>query len=98
MYFKLVFIVCYFIINLSNASAGEFLRIEGNHFYFGDQQIFLSGVNIAWKDYGNDFGNAGYTKQGPVLEEWIREIKEAGGNTLSEIKIIVKIDESLRKM
>lgn len=87
MYFKLLFLICYFVSNLSNGT-GEFLRIEGKHFYYGEQQIFLSGVNIAWNDYGRDFGNGDYIKQGPLLEQWIREIKEAGGNSLSEIKII----------
>lgn len=84
MYFKLLLLVCYIFINLSNEISGEFLRIEENKFFYGQQQVFLSGVNIAWNDYGLDFGNGNYTNQGPVLEQWIRDISAAGGNSLSE--------------
>lgn len=83
MHFKLLLLSFYILINCYG-TVGEFLRIEGKFFYYGDQQVFLSGVNIAWNNYGLDFGNGNYTNQGPQLEEWIRGISAAGGNSLSE--------------
>lgn len=83
MYFKLLLLVCCIAINCYE-TVGEFLRIKENKFYYGDRHVFLSGVNIAWNNYGLDFGNGNYTNQGPQLEQWIRDISAAGGNSLSE--------------
>lgn len=61
---------------------GEFLRVSGQTLMYGADRVFLSGVNIAWKSYGYDFGNGNYGGSGPTLEQWIRDITNAGGNTL----------------
>lgn len=61
---------------------GEFLRVVGKEFIYGNESVFLSGVNYAWLNYGSDFGNNYYQTTGPILEQWIRDIAEAGGNSL----------------
>jgi mannan endo-1,4-beta-mannosidase len=49
----------------------EFLRISlDKEFYYGQDKVFLSGVNIAWNSYGYDFGNNNYANSGPLLESW----------------------------
>ena len=35
-----------------------FLRVEGSQLVLGDNEVFLSGANLPWLNYGNDFGNA----------------------------------------
>jgi len=65
-------------------TSGEFLSVSGKSFRYGSQTVFLSGVNYAWNDYGNDFGNGRYSSTGPVLEQWIRDVAAAGGNSVSK--------------
>lgn len=85
MHLKLVFLVCYLIASFANESSSEFLELKDNKFYFKGQHIFLSGVNIGWHDYGNDFGNGKYEQTSKsILEDYIRQIHAAGGNSLSE--------------
>lgn len=84
MLLKSLLLVCCIILSLSNVSFGEFLRLQGQRFFYGDKPVFLSGANIAWHNYGTDFGNGDYATSGPILEQWIRDISTAGGNSLSE--------------
>ena len=49
------------------------------------QQVFLSGMNLAWHNFGNDFGNGQYDCcTGAVLENYLAELSASGGNTLSK--------------
>ena len=36
----------------------DFLRVDGSKLMLGDNEVFLSGANLPWVNYGNDFGNA----------------------------------------
>ena len=36
----------------------NFLRVEGSKLMLGDSEVYLSGANLPWVNYGNDFGNA----------------------------------------
>ena len=36
----------------------NFLRVEGSKLVLGDEEVYLSGANLPWVNYGNDFGNA----------------------------------------
>lgn len=69
---------------LLQAAYTQFLEVRGREFFFNGQRIHLSGPNIAWNSYGYDFGNGQYATNGPTLEQWIREIADAGGNSLSK--------------
>jgi hypothetical protein len=33
------------------------LTAKPDRLYYNSKKVFLSGVNIAWNSYGNDFGN-----------------------------------------
>ncbi len=76
---KILPLFCLLAVHQCN---GEFLRVSGQTLMYGADRVFLSGVNIAWKSYGYDFGNGNYGGSGPTLEQWIRDIANAGGNTL----------------
>ncbi|CAG7726076.1 unnamed protein product [Allacma fusca] len=65
---------------ISNA---EFLRVSGSNLVYGNDNVFLSGPNIAWSCYGCDFGNNRYDwGSGQELENYVREISAYGGNTI----------------
>lgn len=52
-------------------------------------QAFLSGMNLAWHSFGNDFGNGQYDCcTGAALENYLAQLNETGGNTLSKIQLI----------
>ena len=57
----------------------------GGNLLLNDEKIFQSGMNIAWNQYGGDFGNGNYEFTGPQLEKYIRDISNAGGNSLRKI-------------
>nr|XP_045603070.1 mannan endo-1,4-beta-mannosidase-like [Procambarus clarkii] len=54
-------------------------RVSGRDLIYGDEKVYLNGVNIAWNNYGNDFGNGVYDG---TLETWVQEIGSAGGNSI----------------
>jgi len=74
--------IAFYAIFANNQCNGQFLRVQGSNFFYGDQRVFLSGANIAWVYYGWDFGNGMYENTYERLEQWIRDISNAGGNTL----------------
>ena len=42
-------------------------------------------MNLAWHNFGNDFGNGQYDCcTGAVLENYLAELSASGGNTLSK--------------
>ena len=40
------------------ADGKDFLRVDGSKLVLGGEEVFLSGANLPWVNYGNDFGNA----------------------------------------
>lgn len=53
--------------------------MSGKDLTYNGQKVFLNGCNIAWHNYGYDFGNGGYDG---TLEQWLREIGGSGGNSI----------------
>ena len=51
-------------------------------FTFRGQNVFLSGANLAWINYGNDFGNNQTNGQKCKLRSYVRNVSKAGGNSL----------------
>jgi mannan endo-1,4-beta-mannosidase len=84
MKFFLNVFTCLLVIGARSFVSGEYLTVNGKEFFYGGQKVFLSGVNYAWNDYGNDFGNGRYGSTGPTLEQWIRDVAAAGGNSISK--------------
>lgn len=54
-------------------------QVSGKDLTYNAVKVFLNGCNIAWNNYGYDFGNGGYDG---TLEQWLREIAESGGNSI----------------
>ena len=50
-----------------------------NHIIYNDKAIYLSGFNIAWLDFANDFG-AGFDEA--RLRQALFDVSNAGGNSL----------------
>ena len=44
-------------------------------------QVFLSGANQPWINYGNDFGNGQTNGQACALQSYLKNISDAGGNS-----------------
>ena len=59
-----------------------FLRVEGSQFYLGDTEVFLSGANLPWLNYGNDFGNAQPNGKACALQDRVADLRASGGNSI----------------
>jgi mannan endo-1,4-beta-mannosidase len=66
-----------------------FLEIKGEHFVWGNEKIFLSGVNTPWVHYARDFGSGAYKSSKPTFDKWLAEVAAAGGNA---VRVWVHID------
>ena len=79
--FKILFLVV-------STNGQRYLAVENGEFRLNDEKIFQSGMNIAWNQYGADFGNGNYELTGPQLEKYIVDISNAGGNSLRRIILL----------
>ena len=68
--------------NNVNAATGARLTVEGNKFMYNGESVFLSGMNQAWVDYGDDFGNGKTNAQYCALKAQLQKIKDAGGHAV----------------
>lgn len=66
------------VLAVGTAAAAR-LKVSGKDLTYNGQKVFLNGCNIAWHNYGYDFGNGGYDG---TLEQWLREIGGSGGNSI----------------
>ena len=61
------------------------LHVSNQHFYHGSTKVFLSGMNLAWKHYGTDFGrNRYHSYSKSTLLGYLNAVKKSGGNSVSE--------------
>lgn len=58
------------------------LSVSDGYLSYNGQRVFLSGVNFAWKNYGNDFGIGAYNNSRSTFEGWLQQIEKAGGNAV----------------
>eukprot|EP00095_Tigriopus_kingsejongensis_P005362 maker-scaffold34_size539781-snap-gene-3.20 protein:Tk05362 transcript:maker-scaffold34_size539781-snap-gene-3.20-mRNA-1 annotation:"mannan endo- -beta-mannosidase" len=57
--------------------------VEGKKFTYAGQEVFLSGTNAAWFQYGNDFGNGQWdSSTGTQLTKEMKLIGDSGGNSV----------------
>lgn len=56
------------------------LTVENTSFAWDGKPVFLSGVNLAWLDYGNDFGNNQTHGKFCTLREALQNTSGAGGH------------------
>ncbi|XP_059147582.1 mannan endo-1,4-beta-mannosidase-like [Physella acuta] len=64
------------------STSGARLQIEGNHFTFGGQKVFLSGGNLPWISYAYDFGDGQWGSRKSQMEDQFKKLHEAGGNSM----------------
>jgi len=46
------------IASLIGLTLAQRLEVSGTKFMYNGSEVFLNGMNQAWIDYGNDFGNS----------------------------------------
>ncbi|XP_012936320.2 mannan endo-1,4-beta-mannosidase [Aplysia californica] len=64
------------------ASSQQRLTVSGNVFKLNNHHVFLSGANLAWINYARDFGNGQWARSKPKIEEQLRLLHQAGGNSM----------------
>nr|XP_045602791.1 mannan endo-1,4-beta-mannosidase-like [Procambarus clarkii] len=67
------------LLALLGSTTAKRLQVSGTNLTYGDEVVFLSGSNIAWHNYGYDFGNGAYDG---TIATWVQEIADAGGNSI----------------
>ena len=60
----------------------SFLSVSGNSLTYEGKPVFLSGANQPWIDYGNDFGNNQSNGIRCGLNDYIKNVSQAGGNSV----------------
>lgn len=66
----------------ASAAAAARLAVSGSGFTLRGNPVFLSGANLAWLDYGNDFGNKQSNGVACALQQAVRNVTDSGGNTI----------------
>ena len=49
---------------------------------YNNKTVFLSGANMPWINYGNDFGNNQTNAQKCQLQAFLKNVSNAGGNCI----------------
>ena len=71
------------VVAQSNKSNNDYLYINNTQFYFqGKGPIFLSGANQPWMRYGSDFGNGSPAGHICELDDYLKKLSDAGGNSV----------------
>ena len=66
-------------------AAATFLRVNASSptgLSYATRPVFLSGANLAWIDYGADFGNNSTSAKKCALQQYLKNVSSAGGNSL----------------
>ncbi|XP_076822827.1 mannan endo-1,4-beta-mannosidase-like [Clavelina lepadiformis] len=80
--YQLVILISY--LSLSVVIAARLRVCSGNSrkFCYNGKQVYLSGMNQAWKFYAHDFGNGQYSSSKVHLESTLKQIHKNGGNSI----------------
>jgi len=73
--------LCGLMLLISYVDA-SFLSVNGTSLSFDGKAVFLSGANMPWINYGNDFGNNQTNGHHCQLEQFVHNVSAAGGNSL----------------
>ena len=72
-------------LHVAHAAATPFLRVNASSptgLSYATRPVFLSGANLAWIDYGADFGNNSTSAKKCALQQYLKNVSSAGGNSL----------------
>lgn len=72
----------FYIPALRHRRAGSRLYVRDGHFHYRNEMVFLSGVNQAWINYAQDFGNNNFKKSKSKFYETLKAVQAAGGNSI----------------
>ena len=60
-----------------------YLSRDGNILLLNGEKVFMNGMNIAWHNFGYDFGNNRYWESTKVpLENYLTRVSRNGGNSI----------------
>ena len=62
------------------------LSVSGDHFVYNGEKVFLSGGSLPWINYAHDFGNNQWAGVKSQVENQMKMLRDAGGNTMSKNK------------
>jgi mannan endo-1,4-beta-mannosidase len=79
---------CFIAVCLCGTYAQSFLEVSGEDLIYKGEKVFLSGMNIAWQEFGYDFGNGNYDRNRDLLEGYLRDIAAAGGNSIRKLTVL----------
>ena len=57
---------------------------------YGSDEVFLSGTNPAWINYGNDFGNNQWDQT--TGERWTQEMEDMGNAGANSARVWIHIE------
>lgn len=69
-------------VALTAAVQQSFLQVNGTRLSFKGKEVFLSGANQAWINYGCDFGNDQSAEHLDELKGFLDVVANAGGNSM----------------
>eukprot|EP00948_MAST-09A_sp_MAST-9A-sp1_P002901 g2901.t1 len=69
-------------IKTHDTSSTKRITVKDSTLQFDGKQIFLSGANLPWVQYGDDFGNNQSTSVRQSLENAVNTVASAGGNSI----------------
>ena len=78
----LLLALCTLLAARAQDNSTVFLRVEGSRLFLGDAEVFLSGANLPWLNYGNDFGNAQPNGKACALQDRVADLRASGGNSI----------------
>ncbi|KAK3785915.1 hypothetical protein RRG08_033023 [Elysia crispata] len=80
----MTFLITYIIgvLFVSEEVFASRLSVSGNHFMLNGEKVFLSGGNLPWINYAYDFGNNQWAGVKSRVENQMKMLRDAGGNSL----------------
>ncbi|KAK3785917.1 hypothetical protein RRG08_033025 [Elysia crispata] len=76
----ITFIVC--LVLISEGAFASRLSVSGDHFVYNGEKVFLSGGSLPWINYAHDFGNNQWAGVKSQVENQMKMLRDAGGNTM----------------
>jgi mannan endo-1,4-beta-mannosidase len=75
-------VVAIFLVVFSVSESAARLQVRGKDLVYNGQKVFLSGANLAWDNYGNDWGSGKYFNHRSMYQGYFKEIADNGGNVV----------------
>ena len=69
-------------LTVSAAGASDFLAVAGSELTLRGNPVFLSGANLPWINYGQDFGDGQSNGIACELQSFVTNVSKSGGNSI----------------